>query len=363
MLENYTNQSSSSARIENHTSLIEGEKLSEGVLAFLISVHVFLMVTTVFGNSMICAAVYKFRALRTPSNFILASLALSDILMGIVFFCRLVILTIGKHFNLACHTTSELAFTDICLILLHLCIISVERLLAIKYPLRYPSIITKSRAIIILCTIWSVAILGTAIIPHLQGHELEGISEFREAFHICVIPARNVKLVGLHKPYMIFAISFYFYLPFFIIVFSYSYIFKVSIEQRKRMKHVQNSFKRGTKRRNIELKAAKTLGLVLGVFTICFVPIFAGVIYQQVRYDSRYSAEVMSLMRILSLIASFSASVNPMVYTWGNLEFRKAFKILLTFRRKIPLDVSEKVAFSTTAGLITNAQSSGQNKV
>jgi hypothetical protein len=192
---------------------------------------------------------------------------------------------------------------------------------------------------------------------------MEGFSEFREAFHVCVDLAGHVKLIGLQKPYMIFAIAFYFYLPFLIIVFSYGYIFKVSIEQRKRMKHMANSFKRGTKRRNIELKAAKTLGLVIGVFTLCFVPIFAGVIYQQFHHNSRYSAQVMSLMRILSLIATFSACINPMVYTWGNMEFRKAFKILLTFRRKVPLDVSEKVAFSTTAGLITNAQSSGQNKV
>ena len=113
-----------------------------------------------------------------------------------------------------------------------------------------------------------------------------------------------------------------------------------------------SSFKRKStrRRRNLELKAAKTLGLVIGVFTLCFVPMFSVLLYQQFENSTR----VKDLVRILCLIATTSACINPIVYTWGNLEFRKAFKILLTFRRKVPLGVSEKVAFSTTAGLITN---------
>lgn len=340
---------------ENHTDVNSSDEHSEGVVAFLIAIHVFLMGTTVSGNALICAAVYKFRALRTPSNFILSSLAALDIIMGIVFLNRVVILALGKHYTTACHATSELAFSDTCLILLHLCLISTERLLAIKYPLRYPSIITKSRAIIILIFTWIIGIIGTLVIPHIQGKEMDGFPEFRENFHVCSDPNHDSSSLNVRKPYPIFVISFFFYFPFAVIVFSYGYIFKVSLEQRKRVKREANSFKRIStrRRRNIELKAVKTLGLVVGVFTLCFIPIFTGLVLQQFINNQR----VKDFIRIFSLIATTSSSINPIVYTWGNMEFRKAFKILLTFRRKAPLDVSEKVAFSTTAGLITNGSS------
>lgn len=341
--------------MENHTHIEASTKHSEGVLALLISLHVFLMGMTMTGNALICAAVYKFRALRTPSNFILASLAALDIIMGLVFLNRVVLLSLGRHYDTACHVTSELAFTITCLILLHLCLISVERLLAIKYPLRYPSIITKSRAIILLVLTWMVGILGTLVLPHIQGKEMKGFDEIREDFHVCSDPNHDGLQFDVRKPYPIFIISLYFYLPFTVIVFSYGYIFKVSLEQRKRVRREANSFKRVStrRRRNIELKAVRTLGLVVGVFSLCFVPIFFGLIFQQFINNT----QVKDLLRIFSLIASSSSCINPIVYTWGNLEFRKAFKIILTFRRKEPLDVSEKVAFSTTAGLITNGSS------
>jgi len=339
---------------ENHTYVESSTKHSDGVIALLIAVHVFLMGLTVTGNSLICAAVYRFRALRTPSNFILSSLAILDLVMGVVFVKRIVLLALGRHYRLACHATSELAFATTCLILLHLCLISVERLLAIKYPLRYPSIITKSRAIILLILTWFVGIFGTLVVPHIQGIELDGFGEIREDFHVGSDPNHDVdaRQFNLKKPYPIFLISLYFYLPFAIIVFSYGYIFKVSLEQRKRVRREANSFKRIStrRRRNIELKAVRTLGLVVGVFTLCFVPLFSGLVFQQFINNT----QVKDILRIFSLIASSSSCINPIVYTWGNLEFRKAFKIILTFRRKEPLDVSEKVAFSTTAGLITN---------
>lgn len=48
----------------------------------LLSVFIFIIVGTVLGNSLVCAAVAIVRCLRTPSNLLIVSLAVSDLLVA-----------------------------------------------------------------------------------------------------------------------------------------------------------------------------------------------------------------------------------------------------------------------------------------
>jgi len=50
--------------------------------ALILCVFVFLIVGTIVGNSLVCAAVAIVRCLRTPSNLLIVSLAVSDLLVA-----------------------------------------------------------------------------------------------------------------------------------------------------------------------------------------------------------------------------------------------------------------------------------------
>ena len=50
--------------------------------ALILCVFIFIIVGTVLGNTLVCAAVAIVRRLRTPSNLLIVSLAVSDLLVA-----------------------------------------------------------------------------------------------------------------------------------------------------------------------------------------------------------------------------------------------------------------------------------------
>lgn len=55
---------------------------SEGIVFFIVSLVI--IAVSIGGNSLLCFAVYKFKSLRTKSNFLLCSLAVTDLLTPVM---------------------------------------------------------------------------------------------------------------------------------------------------------------------------------------------------------------------------------------------------------------------------------------
>ncbi|KAI3413941.1 hypothetical protein GPALN_011412 [Globodera pallida] len=117
---------------------------------------------TIFGNALVILAVCRDRSLRTVTNLLIMSLAISDLLVAlcVMFFAvyfewnsfiwdlgpTLCNLYIGA--DVACSTAS----------ILNLLAISIDRYIAISHPLAYCQLGTNSRAYVSIALVWGVSI-------------------------------------------------------------------------------------------------------------------------------------------------------------------------------------------------------------
>uniref|UniRef100_A0AC35TLK8 G_PROTEIN_RECEP_F1_2 domain-containing protein n=1 Tax=Rhabditophanes sp. KR3021 TaxID=114890 RepID=A0AC35TLK8_9BILA len=124
---------------------------------------VLLILLTIFGNILVVLSVVVYKRMRTFTNILLTSLATSDLLVGLMVMPLSLVDLLHQHkwpFNpLLCNIW---ATTDVLLCtasILNLCIISIDRYLAINYPLKYSRTRSKSMAFGLLSAVWGVSIV------------------------------------------------------------------------------------------------------------------------------------------------------------------------------------------------------------
>lgn len=117
-----------------------------------------LMVTSVIGNSLVLAAINRTPSIRSPSMIMLYSLAVSDLLVGVI----VQPLFIAREFTkniLLFHVSEVLGFLFCVVSLWTMTAIGVDRYIALHYHMRYSSIVTKSRVRYTMVMIWAICSL------------------------------------------------------------------------------------------------------------------------------------------------------------------------------------------------------------
>lgn len=98
------------------------------------------ILTAAVGNTLVCVAVYKKEALRTSANYLLVSLSLASLMFVPVLVSYAISLTMSECDPMTkglCTWSSHLDLVLFCVVMLHLLVISLDRLVAIKMPMRY----------------------------------------------------------------------------------------------------------------------------------------------------------------------------------------------------------------------------------
>ncbi|XP_068686079.1 histamine H2 receptor-like [Montipora foliosa] len=260
-----------------------------------------VMVLALLGNTLVCVAFYRSTNLHSVTNIFIVSLAITDILVAAVSIPMWLVIQNTECINspntcdpvmLAFWRCLDILFSTASI--MNLCAISCDRCIAITSPLRYAQIITKTRAIITLIFLWSYSILISAI--NLRG--------------------------GMYYPVLVFVVSFL--LPLTVMCYSYSRIFVAAVRQLRRIQPIRQAFyyKR-------EIKAAKTLAMVMGVFIACWTPFF--VINILVRFSKGlYVQPIMTLA--IKLLHYGNSALNPVIYSSTNRDFRNKILSVLPCR-------------------------------
>jgi hypothetical protein len=212
----------------------------------------------------------------------------------------------------------------------NLVIISLDRFLAITKPFAYQEKMTKKVCLCLITLVWVYAMLwGLLSLVHwTAGEEPAWTGVFSSTGeHYC---RKEDKVY--YTATFVFAI----FIPLVIIIISYASIFKVALAQAKILAS-QDPNRRGHRRSVRELKATKTIAIVIGVFVVCWLPVFVIITISLWCLPEKcfsgfqkYPAFSLAIrIPFVFVLPILNSSVNPIIYAVYNKEFRDAFRKML----------------------------------
>ncbi|XP_021096044.1 alpha-1B adrenergic receptor isoform X2 [Heterocephalus glaber] len=252
----------------------------------------------IVGNILVILSVACNRHLRTPTNYFIVNLAIADLLLSFTvlpFSAALEVLGYWVLGRIFCDIWAAVDVLCCTASILSLCAISIDRYIGVRYSLQYPTLVTRRKAILALLSVW---VLSTVIsIGPLLGWKEPAPNDDKE----CGVTEEPF--------YALFSSLGSFYIPLAVILVMYCRVYIVAKRTTKNleagvMKEMSNSkeltlrihsknfhedalsstrAKGHNPRSSIavklfkfsrEKKAAKTLGIVVGMFILCWLPFF-----------------------------------------------------------------------------------------
>ncbi|XP_065121572.1 trace amine-associated receptor 13c-like [Paramisgurnus dabryanus] len=277
-----------------------------------------LSVWTVFLNLLVIISISHFKKLHTPTNMLILSLAVADLLVGLIImpleairlietcwyfgdnFCRLFLIIMGL---LISTSLSNLVF------------IAVDRYVAVCHPLLYPQKITTTKTIIIICVSWFYS----------SAYNIAAVITTSQSKYTCYGDC----IFMLTFFWKIIDMFLFFLLPCTVIITLYLRIFYVAHHQVKVINSLMRSGKHlteGSVRRKSESKAALTLGIIVTVYLFCWIPFYS---LSLTPNTSKTSVIAYFMLWMLYI----NSGLNPLIYAIFYPWFRTSVKHILNLSK------------------------------
>ncbi|XP_054031891.1 5-hydroxytryptamine receptor 6 [Dryobates pubescens] len=339
------------ASVLGERSLLAG---SSWLAAFLC----FIILLTTAGNFLLILLIVTQRSLRNTSNYFLVSLFMSDLMVGLVVmppamlnqlygrwvlqggFCSL-----WYSFDVMCCSAS----------ILNLCLISLDRYLLIISPLKYKLRMTSCRALWLILATWTLAALASFLPIKMGWHELD----FEAGSPNVTSRGEEEQcrlLVSL--PYALVASCLTFFLPSAAISFTYCRILLAARKQAVQVASLASNVATSTtedtsttlqvpcapsqpvggsesrrfssKHSRKALKASLTLGILLGMFFVAWLPFFVTNVTQAV-----CGCVPAGFFDVLTWLGYCNSTMNPIIYPLFMRDFKRAMGKFLPCCRRV----------------------------
>ena len=304
---------------EGKVQLTESLKTRDRWLVVIESVTYFAVILTAFlGNTLLSFAFYRTRTLRTPQNYYLVSLALTDILNAVACSITLAVLVKGTwpYGDLICQLEGVMISICASVSLLTLGMIAVNRYTKIcRSASLYKKIFSKRNVLISITISW---VLTTFM---ASGAFFAGntVYYFHPGKCRCFYQLDLKESIGL---YITFCYSMVVSLTLSTIIFSY---YKVCRKIRAHFVQVGNSSLRDDNSVAFaeEVKITMMLFFTLLAFLICWIPSFIVDLYESLAGYYEFSRPVY-VLNVFTYVSS--SGINPLIYGLMKREFKTAYK-------------------------------------
>ncbi|XP_031574548.1 octopamine receptor-like [Actinia tenebrosa] len=331
------------------------------------AVLILILIVASVGNGFVGFCVFTHQNLQVPTNYFLVSLATADFLFAILALPFRIYDVLEKYkWELglaACRFWVWLDLLFCSASIASLAAISVDRYLKISSPLTYNSRMTRNRVRFTLALLWMYsAILASLLLVEwspdpadiARGTIVEnGVCRSDDKIFLTII-----SVLG-------------FFAPLTIMLLMYFFVFKVAVIQATRVARQQQSLrglsKKSRKRRTkssialLEVKATKTLIILLSVFCICWCPYFIISLISLYRIELIYQLPgwFTKTLRILfvNFLPNVNAALDPIVYTTNNHQFRTVIRRMVRKQRERARGIVSSVY---SEGLYTMSESRGR---
>ena len=283
-------------------------------------------VAIVIVNLLTLATIFSSPQLLKPSNYPIISFLITALIQGFVVVPAYCIKRLDFAYKpkWICDVFRFPYFVCGHLLTLNLVLVCVDRIIAIRLPLRYESIINRF-TMTVGVAIETFLVVLVDLLPFGNVPDHDG----------CVYhpwPSWNVTVIVL-------AI----FVPFLFLTLTYAWIWLIALRvaedpQRKRCSKAVSVKKKISRRvvKILELRATKTASLLVGVFVLCWGPIAIYYFVENVcgrcisvLFSSSAQNHVGFIVKVMSF---FSSIISPFAYCWRTREFQREFERNLTRR-------------------------------
>ena len=291
-------------------------------------VYCLILVVSLLGNSLIAIIVYKTKAMRTPINYFIVNMAMSDLLYPLVLFPLLLTemhldfwLISGPVGVAFCKLTLFLADNSLIVSIQSLLLIAVDRFGAVAYPLRCPRFSPMQCLFFILAT-WLVSmvvnipdLLAFKLVEYPAG-QLQCEWRYTEAFGESSSEANYTLATNV----------IFIYIPIALLTILYSLvIIKLRTQIVPGVEAVNVQELRARRNRGV-LRMA--IAIVLG-FILCWVPLTVINLLLRFAWKSGLPPCGISLISSISHFLSVSnCAINPCICFAFSGRYRQGFKRL-----------------------------------
>uniref|UniRef100_A0A3Q1JRG8 G-protein coupled receptors family 1 profile domain-containing protein n=1 Tax=Anabas testudineus TaxID=64144 RepID=A0A3Q1JRG8_ANATE len=262
---------------------------------------------------------FYFRQLHTNTNILVLSLAVADFLVGLLQMPIEIILYHGCWLlgDFICTVNFFLGYLLISVSVGNLVLISVDRYVAISDPMFYYTKVTLSRVQMCICLCWLFSAVHSSWI---LTDFIKEQNSYDFCYGDCVVAVTYAQVaVDLVVTFLG---------PFLVITLLYLRVFVVAVSQARAMRSqidavtIQRS--QTVKPKKSEMKAAKTLGVVVFVFLLSSSPYYFFTVATDISTVGGTSAAIWLLY--------CNSCLNPVIYTFVYPWFRKSVKHIVTLK-------------------------------
>ncbi|XP_053122672.1 5-hydroxytryptamine receptor 1D [Hemicordylus capensis] len=328
-----------------------------------------ITLATMLFNTFVIITIILTRKLHTPANYLIGSLAATDLLVSILVMPISIPYTVSHIWTfgqIMCDIWLSSDITCCTASILHLCVIALDRYWAITDALEYTKRRTAGRAALMIAVVWVISICIS--MPPLFWRQAKAHTEMAS----CNVNTDQIS-------YTIYSTCGAFYIPTLLLVILYGRIYVAARSRilkppslygkrfttahlitgsagsslcslssnlheghshsgsspvfinHVRIKVADSALERKRISAARERKATKTLGMILGAFIFCWLPFFVATLVLPICQNACWLPPI--LFDFFTWLGYLNSLINPIIYTAFNDEFKRAFQKMIRFKK------------------------------